>query len=465
MANIPELDQRLEDLQAQANQIQATADKDKRDFTPEEATQLDSIFDSIDQAKAQRERREKIELNNAELATPRPRQVAPEPAAAASNSAERPTRNTVIRPIETVQDRERYGWNTFGDFALATRRGAIPGGEIDNRLVSNHGNGYRNQPTTSGTEGTGADGGFAVPPEFRRDIMETVMGEQTLAGMCDNLTTSGNSITVPMDETTPWQTSGGILSYWDGENDQLTQSKPALKQNTVRLNKLTALVPVSEELMEDAPAMDGYLRRKAPQKMAFKLSLGIVSGNGVGQPLGILNSASKVSITKVGSQVADTLVGLNIITMWSRLYAPCRPRSVWLINQDTEVQLHTLMKQGRLDTGATDTGWGVPLYTPPGGLSATPYGTLMGRPVIPTEACETVGDEGDIILADLSQYMLVSKGGGVRTDVSMHLYFDYGALAYRFVFRVAGQPWWSQAITPRDSSTTLSAFVTTAARA
>jgi hypothetical protein len=45
---------------------------------------------------------------------------------------------------------------------------------------------------------------------------------------------------------------------------------------------------------------------------------------------------------------------------------------------------------------------GVPVYLPPGGLSHAPFGTLMGRPVMPLEFCETLGTEGDIVLADVA---------------------------------------------------------------
>jgi HK97 family phage major capsid protein len=56
---------------------------------------------------------------------------------------------------------------------------------------------------------------------------------------------------------------------------------------------------------------------------------------------------------------------------------------------------------------------------------------------------------GDIILVDLSQYMTVTKGD-IRTDVSIHLYFDQDLTAFRFIFRVAGQPWWSNKIIPQN---------------
>jgi HK97 family phage major capsid protein len=140
------------------------------------------------------------------------------------------------------------------------------------------------------------------------------------------------------------------------------------------------------------------------------------------------------------------------------MYAPCRANAVWLINQDVEPALFSLA----FDNLATDK---VPVYLPANGLSGQPYATLMGKPVIPTQACETLGDNGDIIFADLTKYLIALKGGGMRIDVSMHLYFDYDATAYRFIMRVGGLPWWSSYITPRDGSSYLSCFVALAERA
>ena len=143
--------------------------------------------------------------------------------------------------------------------------------------------------------------------------------------------------------------------------------------------------------------------------------------------------------------------------MWSRMYGPSRANAVWLYHQDIEPQLNSL----GFSTSAT----AVPIYMPPGGLSASPYSTLMGRPMIQTQACETVGDKGDLILVDLNQYITVTKTSGIRADTSMHLWFDYDIMAYRFIFRVAGEPWWNTAIDQRDGSNTLGWAVTLDARA
>jgi HK97 family phage major capsid protein len=352
----------------------------------------------------------------------------------------------------TVRDTARGGFKTFGEFAMRVRHGCIPGNEIDPRL--------KNASTTYGNEGTGTDGGFDVFPEFRKEIWQKVMDQENLLSRCAQLTTGSNSIVVPKDETTPWQTSGGILAYWEAEAATVTQSKPQLQMESIRLAKLMALVPVSDELLEDGVGLESWLRAKAPMKMAAKLNTAIVRGSGVGQPLGILTAlttGSVISVAKETSQPANTVYFANINKMWARMYAPCRRNAIWLINQDIEPQLDAMA----FDPAATSK---VPVYLPPGGVSNADYATLKGRPVVPIESCSTLSVQGDIILVDLSQYWAVTKGTDVRTDVSMHLFFDQGLQAFRFTFRVNGQPIWGSSITPENGSNTRSWAVTLDAR-
>lgn len=448
---IEELQDRLLELNEQMNNLQARADADQRAMTDEESKEMEEIFAVFEEVEADIERRNRIIEANSRISTPGGRQTDPDDVAnMADRSAPRPR-----RPFAAPRDPDdvgKWGFRNVGDFAMAVKNAnASSGRNIDPRLIAN-------APTTVGTEGTGADGGFAVPPDFRRDIAVKVMGEESLLGRTDMLTSSSNSITIPKDETTPWASSGGIQAYWESEGNQLTQSKPSLEQSTVRLNKLTALVPVTEELLGDAPALSTYLRRKTPEKFDYKVTNAILNGTGAGQPLGILNSGALVTVNAESGQSADTVRAENISNMWSRMYAPCRANAVWLINQDIEPQLDFLKMPDSSNPS-------VPLYMPPGGLADSPYGRLKGRPVIATEACKTLGDAGDIILVDLKQYLSATKTGGIRQDVSMHLWFDYDTLAFRFIMRVAGQPWWSNAIDPANGSNTRSCFVTLAERA
>ena len=74
-----------------------------------------------------------------------------------------------------------------------------------------------------------------------------------------------------------------------------------------------------------------------------------------------------------------------------------------------------------------------------------------------------MGAKGDIILDDLSQYLLVDKGG-INAASSIHVRFLYDENVFRFTYRVDGQPIWNAPITPYKGAGTLSPFVTLAAR-
>lgn len=457
---IQEMQKRLGDIHDQSTALMQKADDEERSLSEDDEKLLSSNGAEFETLKNDIERRTELEDQATHLASSTARKTEP----TGPRLSEDDSYTFDAKPEERVQvnaasmrDTARWGWRSIGEFAKAVKGACGPGGSIDVRLDQ------RAAPTNYGQEGVGAEGGFAVPPDFRNTINQLINSEESLASLCDNITTSTNNATFPIDDTTAWQTTGGILAFWDGEGDELTTSKPSLKQNTVRLNRLTALVPVTEELMEDTTALTSWLTQKAPQKINFKLNLAILQGTGVGQPQGILNAACTVSVAKEVNQIADTIVPVNLIKMYSRCYAPSRSNAVWLINQDVEPQLNAMSwdwHPGVANQG-TQT---VPIFLPAGGLSQSPHGTILGRPIIPTQACETVGDEGDIFLVDMKQYMLLQRGGGIRADTSIHLYFDYNMTAFRFILRVGGQPWWNSTLAARDGNTTYSPFVTLAVR-
>lgn len=438
-ARLKALKGELQQLTEQRDGIVEAADAAEVDLTADELEEVKALNGKITAMAAQIEARESVVASR----TGAGRRTAPEPTVNANGD----------RTVQSVQPRvnaRHHGFKHFGDFAKAVRVGSRPGAQVDQRLMA--------AATTYGNEGTGADGGFLVPPDFRTEIWRKVMDEDSLLSRVDKLVTERNAVTIPKDETTPWQNSGGVQAYWEGEGAPIPESKPSLGDETVRLNKLTALVKVTDEVLEDAPLLGSYLQSKAPSKMNAKINTAIVRGTGAGMPLGILGAGSLITVAKeAGPQTADTIYAVNVSKMWSRLYAPCRRNAIWLINQDCEPQLDLMA----FVPGAASP---VPVYLPPGGLSAAPYGSLKGRPVVPIEACSALGDLGDIILVDLLQYMGVTKGTDIKSDVSMHLHFDQSITSFRFIFRIAGQPYWGDSITPQFGSNTRSWAVTLEAR-
>lgn len=353
-----------------------------------------------------------------------------------------------------ARDSSRHNFVNLGEMALAVRAQKL--GDFENEGVKK----LMNAATTYGNEGSGADGGFLVPPDFSAAIWKKVEAEENLMSRCVELTPEGNSMFIPKDETTPWGTAG-IRVYWESEAAAATASKGTFEGSTQRLYKLMALAPVSDEMLEDARGFESWLMAKVPGIMSHRINTAIVSGTGAGQPLGMLNSPSLVSVAKETSQPADSIWKTNIDKMWARMYAPWRRNAVWLINQDAEPALESM---GYSPSGVVPTAASAPMYVPPGGVADAPYARLKGRPVIPMQACKTVGDQGDILLVDLQQYWILRKAAGLRSDTSIHLYFDQAVTAFRFVFRINGQPAWSAAITPENGSNTLSWCVALDAR-
>lgn len=442
----------IEDLEAQQQELLAAsqalvdaADGEERDLTDEE---LDTI-------EANRVKVEGLgkQISARRAATPvaqgQGRRTQPEP----QNRGE-PAGGSRRTVPASPRDSGRHNFQSLGEFAIAARAHKL--GDFENEGVKK----LQNAATTYGNEGAGTDGAFLIPPDFAAAIWKKVEAEENLMARCVELTPEGNSMTIPKDETTPWGTAG-IQAYWEPEAAAISQTKAAFESSTLRLFKLTALAPVTDEMLEDARGFESWLMAKVPGIMSHKINSAIVSGTGAGMPLGILNSPSLVSVAKETSQPADSIWKANIDKMYARLYAPWRRNAVWLINQDAEPALEAM---GYSPSGVVPTAASMPVYLPPGGAADAPYARLKGRPVIPMQACKTVGDQGDIMFVDFNQYWILRKAAGLRSDTSIHLYFDQAITAFRFIFRINGQPAWSAAITPENGSNTLSWAVALDAR-
>ena len=347
----------------------------------------------------------------------------------------------------TLQDDPKCGFKDIGEFVLAVHR-ATANHVIDERLTIGAA-----APATFSSEGVGADGGFLIPPEFSTQIFSLSLEGDALLPLTDNNNISGNSMAFPRDETTPWGTNG-IRCFWESEAAAATLTKPIFKTEMLRLHKLMALVPVTDEMLSDGPAIASYITRKMAESIRWKTNDAIVNGTGAGQPEGVFNGAALVTQAKEAGQTADTIDVNNVSKMFGRMPASSIGRAVWLIHNDAFNQL-IVMTVGN-----------APIWTPPStGVQGSPAGSLLGRPIIMSQSAQTLGDKGDIQFHDFSTYTTITKRGGIETASSMHLYFDAAVAAFRAVFRVDGQPAVRSVITPANGATTLSPYVTLAIRA
>jgi len=347
----------------------------------------------------------------------------------------------------SAQDEAEMRRMALGEFAIAVRM-ATTGRGMDPRLMA---------AATGMGESIPSEGGFAVPPEIAPGIERLMFAGGEILSRVDVRTVGGNSMTYNViDETSRADGSrqGGILGYWVDEGTAPTASKFKLAQMEMKLRKVGALSYMTDELLEDAPALGAELEQSFVSELVFQVENKIVRGTGGKVPLGWMNAPCLVSIAKETNQAAATINVTNISKMWARLPARSKATAVWLINVDCEPQLDELAL-------AVGTGGLQPRfvnYGPSGIL------TMKGRPVIAVEYAETIGTKGDIVLVDLSQYRLIRKGG-IEQARSMHVKFIEGEETFRAFYRVDGQPVPRAAITPFKGTDKISPFVSLDTRA
>lgn len=418
--NLAQMKERLAEIVTKLGEYQGLESFD--DVAVDEINALNEEFNTL---KKSIEAKEKLEAMTANAAA----------------STRKTSPDTVKTERIEVMAPKNGGFKSFGEFLGSVKKAA--NGEIDKRFVN--------------TMSTGVDqeGGFLVPDEFMSDVTKTLQSDESLLAKTKQFVVSSNNLTLPKDESQPW--SGGVQASWLGENAQYTATTPnTLAEVSFKLNKLGALVQITDELISDAVALESYIRGMAPQAIMHKINEAIVGGNGIGKPAGILGSSFKVQVAKEVGQAADTIVAKNIIKMYSKMLPASRANAVWYVNAGCEEQLR-MMKD---DQGAY-------IYLAPGSqLNQSPYGLLLGRPVVPMiGALPALGTAGDILFADLSFYYTVIKSGGMKQAVSSHLKFDYDVQSFKFTMRLDGKVPFSTPITTQYGGHQMSAFVTLEDRA
>lgn len=426
--NIALLKKEARETGARMNARLTTAIEEDRDLTAEEQTEQEEDQKKLDRQTANILAAETLASQTASIGAD-PAQV-PAPAA------------TVPGTVKPALSND--GFRNLGEFANAVRYGNPAAGasyNMDDRLSA---------PTNVQTEQGDNPGSFLVPAEFRQEISELVFdGDDAIMNLIAPEPTSSNRVVGLGDETTPWGTSG-IQAYWRSEADQMTPSKASLTPRETKMNELYAFVLATEELLEDAPRLSGLLTRKAAGAIRWKAAESFIRGDGVEKPLGWLNSDALVTVAKEGSQAADSIVTKNISKAYSRMLNPMQ--ASWLANSDILPEIMELESAN-----------GQPLWQP--NFVAAPGGVLLGRPVYFTEHANTLGDLGDLQFVNPNGYEAFRKQNGITFADSIHLYFDYNIRAFRWIFRIGGQPVLSGPVSPAQGSATKSHFVAIAARA
>ncbi len=363
-----------------------------------------------------------------------------------SESETKPTQIEVIREERHNEEGEYRGFSSLGDQLGAVARSMTPGNASDPRLLEL-------RAASGSGESVGADGGFGVQSDFATDLFNKVVSESTLASQCTTIPLSANSnelVLTLVDESSRATGSrfGGVRGYWRAEGGTVSATKPKLREERIKAEALEALWYASEELLEDSTAMTTIASLAFTQELSWLLDDAIVRGDGAGKPLGILNSGALIAPTRTTANVFKFEDADNMV---DRMYVGGRGNAKWYAHADLPQQLRNAVKVSGANSDFL-------MYSPPGGISGAQYDTLYGKDVKVIEQASALATVGDVLYADMSQYLLVRKGG-VKSAQSAHVRFIYSEMAFKWTMRVNGQPLWNTPLTDAYGSTTRSPFV------
>lgn len=378
------------------------------------------------------------EIPNAPLSRPRPQGTAPE---------DRTTgRGYVLRGPQDKKDyRSLYGANDGyrWEDRDSTFFEAVFSGRHHPGLL-----------TRAMSETVPSDGGFLVPVEYAEKIHAVSLENEIVMPRTFVQPMKSNECKIPALNIGDHSVNlyGGFTASYTAEAGTISEANPKTRSMTLNAKKLTGLLRFSAELAQDIPGGEGQLINICGKGLAWYRDRAFLKGTGAGEPLGILNAACTISVAKESGQTADTIVYENLTKMVSRLHPACFNNAVWIIQVSAIPQLLSLSMA--VGTGGST----YPVLSESNGKWQ-----ILTRPVIFTEKTEKLGDQGDVILADFSQYV-VGLRSEMRFDTSIHVHFSTDELLARLIERHDGQPLWDSALTLEDGVNTVSPFVTLDAR-
>lgn len=210
-------------------------------------------------------------------------------------------------------------------------------------------------------EGVDANGGYLVPTEFERKVVTGLDEENVIRPLATVIKTeSERKIPVAANRS---------VATWTAENAAYTESNPTFDQKTLDAYKLTDLIKVSIELLQDSAFdLDSYLAAEIARAFGIGEEEAFCVGTGSGQPTGIFTAnGGSVGVT---AAAVDKVTAEEIIDLTYSLKSPYRKNASFIMNDATIAAIRKLkdgngvyLWQPALQQGQPDKLLGYDLYT------------------------------------------------------------------------------------------------------
>ncbi|WP_102960221.1 phage major capsid protein [Mangrovicella endophytica] len=209
-------------------------------------------------------------------------------------------------------------------------------------------------------EGTASAGGYVVAPEFSTRVLQGISEQSPMRTIANVMSIGTNEILLP-------KLVGNVQPGWVTEIGPRPVSEPSFDQQSIKVHEQAVIVPISQQLLEDALIdLEAFVRNHVAREMAKQEAAAFVNGDGNGKPKGFLADAAdylKIDTKADGSKLVDGLMALyySLPTEYAR-------RAVWTMNRKTLATIR-LLKDGN----------GAFIWQP--GLTEGAPASLLGRPI------------------------------------------------------------------------------------
>lgn len=338
---------------------------------------------------------------------------------------------------------------TFGKFLLAVRRG-------DTKTLEEMGSKFNEWGAETKAALTGQEGGlggYTIPDQFHNEVMKVVVENSIVRKRASKIPMAHRTVEVPILDVFNTPSAGdtaflgGVVARWTEEAASRTETEPAFKQMKMEAHELSGYSKVSNTLLADsAVGLESMLKMLFGKAIAWTEDYAFLRGDGVGKPLGILNSNALLSVSR---SAASAFALGDAAKMFSRLL-PSHNQSTtaWIMHPYLVEKLITMEDSNNvvyIDSARDKV-----------------QRMLLGYPVETTEKLPALNTVGDVMLVDF-QYYLIGERQQIEIAFSEHVAFLNNQGVWRFVSRCDGQPWMRDTITLADGTSTVSPFIALAA--
>jgi len=346
-------------------------------MSEDETKSFDALDKSQEDLQAQIQRSEKLSSLNEELSKP-------------TSKAFKDV--NITKNLADDEVLEKTGFKNFGEYLQAVQSGN------DSRLNF----------TADQSLGVPKEGGFLVPPEFGKLLIDYDPDQSLVRPRATVLPASAHSeaeLRFPsLDQSGADNMYAGVSVTWLDENKDIPPSNWKLKEISLRAKGIKGLIPLSNELLRNTATSSKLASTLLRQALSFAEDGAFINGDGVGKPTGFLKSACLIKSTRTQANK----ISVNDLLQMISSFRGKSPQ--WIISKTAFIQIANLKDSiGNLL-------WQTNVVN---GFK----GTIFGYPVTFSDYTPTLGTVADVILADFSKYY-IKDGQGIVLSMSSHENFS-----------------------------------------